>query len=26
MAIAGGSKICMAGENKIKVYAATDFK
>jgi len=26
MAIAGGSKICMAVENKIKVYAATDFK
>ena len=26
MAIANGNKICMAGEGKIKVYAATDFK
>ena len=26
MAIANGNKICMAGEGKVKVYAATDFK
>lgn len=26
IAVANGAKIVMAGENKIKVYAATDFK
>jgi hypothetical protein len=26
MAVAGGNKLVMAGENKVKVYAATDFK
>ena len=26
MAIANANKICMAGEGKVKVYSATDFK